>query len=78
MELPVTGIKVDLIKRLTSRNIIPDDGAPSARQMKFMKDLEKQLGERIPATALISKKAASAWIDMMIQKRNEEKRKRKE
>ena len=72
--LPVGGIKVDLIQRLTSRNIIPDEGAPTEKQFKFMRDLEKQLGERIPASALISRKDASAWINKMIKKRDEKKK----
>ena len=78
LQLPVTGIKVDLIKRLTSRSVIHDGGAPTVKQIKFMRDLEQQLGERIPALAFLSKTAASAWIDKMVQKRKDEKSKRKD
>ena len=65
-KLKVTGNKTVLATRLARRTIIEP---PTELQIKFIHDLEKQLGYKANVEAFRSKKLARAWIDQALEER---------
>ena len=78
--LTVSGLKKDLARRLAERTPSPTaepaDDKPTTSQLDFIRDLEKDIGEVAPASALTSKRAASTWISEAILKRDQKKKKK--
>ena len=65
-KLKVTGNKTVLATRLARRTLIEP---PTELQIKFIHDLEKQLGYKAPVEVLGSKKLARAWIEKALEER---------
>ena len=75
-------MKKDLARRLAERTPSPPvqeaDEPPSSSQLAFIRDLEKELGEVAPASALTSKRMASIWISEAVKRREQKKAAKKQ
>ena len=62
--LQVTGLKADLAHRLAQRPPpqTEEDPPPSDKQLEYIRDLERDLGENAPAAVFVSKASARMWI----------------
>ena len=65
--LPVSGIKADLVYRLTFSKPVQD--LPSAAQVDLMIKLEKETNTKAPASAWASKAEARKWISDTLEKK---------
>ena len=62
-----------LLERTPSPPVRDPDETPSSAQLAFIRDLEKELGEVAPASALTSKRMASIWISEALERREKKK-----